>query len=317
MSYAAGAALLSLAGARADLNVFMTQPPLFSAWGRRLEAIRRQPYACIVMDLYPWVATEAGVLPRNGGLTTKLEKLSARALRQARSVIVIGRCMAERIESLGVQADRIHIVPNWADIDVVRPVAPRENRLRRVLGLGDAFVVMYSGNMGVAHSFDEVLAAAETLRADPGVAFVFIGDGSRKREVEAAARRLPNVKILGYQPVEELSHSLSLGDVHYVSLRRGFEGLVVPSKAYGAFAAGRPILYQGSDTGEIARVIDEEGVGKVVQPGDGAGLVDGILEMRAETSRRIEAGTRARALAEGRYGKVAGVERYVTALLGA
>ncbi len=66
--------------------------------------------------------------------------------------------------------------------------------------------------------------------------------------------------------MERLAESMSLGDVQFISLRKGFEGLVVPSKTYGAMAAGRAVIYQGNAKGEIARMISDRGVGVVVPP---------------------------------------------------
>jgi glycosyltransferase involved in cell wall biosynthesis len=107
---------------------------------------------------------------------------------------------------------------------------------------------------------------------------------------------------------------LAAGDVHFVSLRRGFEGLVVPSKAYGSLAAGRPIVYQGSRDGEIARMIEEEGVGIVVAPGDVEGLAAAFLRARDGHDWRRAAGERARGLAEGRYGPAAALALYEAVL---
>ncbi|MDF1563927.1 MAG: glycosyltransferase family 4 protein [Deltaproteobacteria bacterium] len=314
--YVLGASTLSGLGRGVDLNVFMTQPPLFGAWGGALGLTRGQPYACIVMDLYPHVATEAGVLPRRSVLTRGLEALAGRTLRGARAVIVIGRCMADRMAAMGVDPGRVHVIHNWSDTEAVRPVAVGDNGLRASLGLQDEFVVMYSGNLGVAHSFEEVLGAAERIGPEAGVSFVFAGEGARKREVEAAARRLPHLRVMGYQPIERLSESLSMGDVHYISLRPGFEGLVVPSKAYGVFAAGRPVLYQGAASGEIARVVEEEEVGVVLAPGDTEGLVEAILGQRDDSAGRAAAGQRARELAVGTYSREAALERYLEVLVG-
>ena len=68
--------------------------------------------------------------------------------------------------------------------------------------------------------------------------------------------------------MNKLASSLSMGDIHVISLRSGFDGLVVPSKAYGALAVGKPILDIGTPHGEIARMILEEDIGNVVPAGD-------------------------------------------------
>ena len=315
-AYAVSAALASVLGSGVDANVFLTQPPLFAAWGRVLEMLRGQPYGCLLMDLYPWVAIRAGVLAPGSALTSALWALAVHTLRHARAVMVIGRCMAEQLDTLGVARERIHLVHNWADTEVVRPVAAADNPMRRELGLAHQFVVMYSGNLGVSHDFDDLLTVAERLGPDGGVTFLVAGDGARRPAVERAVhdRRLGHVRFIDHQDYARLAQTLSVGDVHFVSLRSGFEGLVVPSKAYGICAAGRPIIYQGADGGEIARMIGEEEIGLVVPPEDPDALFRAVVYARAHPDWRRCAGVRARAVSEGRYSKRRAMEALAAAL---
>lgn len=311
-TYSLSAAIVSLLSRGVDLNVFLTQPPLFSAWGQVLRLLRRQRYLMIVMDLYPWVAIQAGAL-RPSGLPARLAgAAAATTLRRAEGVVVIGRCMAERVAALGVERERIHLIPNWADTEVVQPIPTESNRLRRELGLDGKLVVMYSGNLGVTHYFDDLLAVAGRLKKRQEVAFLVAGGGSRLSEVQDTARDagLSNVHLLGYQRHQDLALSLSAGDLHFVSLRSGFEGLVVPSKAYGVLAAGRPLIYQGSPQGEIARMIAEDEVGKVVAQGDVDGLEAAIVSALEDPPWRHRTGARARRLAEVRYSPAPGLAAY-------
>ena len=318
VTYSIGAALRSLFGPGVDCNVFLTQPPLFAVWARVLRALRGQLYCVITMDLYPWLAVEGGVM-RRGAVSTRLaEALSTFALRGADQVIVIGRCMARKVEELGIPPERIHLIRNWADTDAVRSVAKGENRMLARHGLEGRFVVMYSGNLGVSHDFRDLLAVAERLRERQDLAFLIVGDGSRREEVEEEVRRreLSNVVLLPFQPYERLSDTLGMGDIHFVSLRPGFEGLVVPSKAYGVLAAGRPIVYEGSPEGEIAQMIKEEDVGVVVDPGDPEGLAAAILRARDDPAWTAKAGERARRVAERRYSAARALLCYEEVLTG-
>lgn len=313
-SYAVGAIGRSLFGQSCDLNVFLTQPPLFSVWGYVLRVVRGQPYYCLIMDVYPDLAVHYGALREDALITQVLYATSRFALRKANEVIVIGRCMADYVESMGVSADRIHVIPNWADEDQVHPIEHLDNPLREELGLNDEFIVLYSGNMGAAHDFDDVLQVARRCRDLSDLLFIFVGDGVRRCEIEKAKQRfnLDNVMLLPFQPFDRLAQSLSLGDLHFISLRDGFEGLVVPSKAYGSLAAGRPILYQGSETGEIACMVHEEKIGSVVDCGDVDALEQSILRHFRDRSLCQAEGCRARRLVEpgGRYSRRRALEDY-------
>lgn len=311
-TYALSAAVVSIVSRHADVNVFLTQPPLFGIWGSVLHRARNQPYSVLIMDLYPWVAVAAGLLDPNGLSTRLATKLARRTLSRAQRVIVIGRCMAERVERLGIASHRIRTIHNWADPSTVQPVPPEVNRLRRQHGLHDRFVVMYSGNLGVSHYFEDLLEVAFRLRHHERIRFLFVGRGPRLAEVRSGVEKmgLRNVLFLDFQPYERLSESLSMGDIHFVSLREGFEGLVVPSKAYGALAAGRPLLYQGSASGEIARVVEEHDIGEVIPQGHPEDLEAAILRAEQDHDWRQAAGARARSLTETRYGPAAALSSY-------
>ena len=99
-----------------------------------------------------------------------------------------------------------------------------------------------------------------------------------------------------YQPRETLSESLSVADVHLVSLHPSLEGLIVPSKFYGVLAVGRPVIYLGDPEGDLARMIVENNLGIVIAPGDGTALVACIQEFASDPTRAVAMGTRGRAL---------------------
>lgn len=316
LAYSIKAALLSLFGRQVNHNLFLTQPPLFFAWGAVLQRLRRQPYTIALMDLYPDVAVQAGLLKKEGWIALLLRRLSGYGLRRADRVIAIGRCMQEHLVASGVDPSRIEVIPNWTDEETIRPLPHPKNDLRRRMGWQDKSVILYSGNLGLSHYFEDILQVALHLQYRPELVFAFMGDGRRRAEIERfkAQHQLANIELLPFQPQNQLELSLGAGDLHFVCLRPEFTGLVVPSKIYGVLAAGRPLLFQGGKEGEIARLIVEEDVGQVVVPGDVAGLEKAILSYLGDPSLTRRQGENARRLAEGRYSKRQARRSY-TALL--
>ncbi len=316
LAYIIYATLLSLFGPKVDHNLFLTQPPLFFAWGAMLQRLRHQPYTIVLMDLYPDVTIQAGFLAKGGLIAALLLRLSGYGLRRADRVIAIGRCMQERLVALGIEASRIAVIPNWADEKVIVPLLHTDNSFRKQMGWQEKFVVMYSGNIGVSHYFADILQVARRLRNRSELVFAFVGDGRRRPEIERfmAKHQLSNIKLLPFQPQSQLAQSLGAGDLHFICLRPGFTGLVVPSKTYGVLAAGRPVLFQGEKDGEIARLIDEEDIGHVVTPGDETGLEKAILTYLNDPSLTRRQGENGRRLAIGRYNKQVAQFAY-TALL--
>lgn len=318
-SYLMGTVTRTLVGRRADVNVFFSTPPLFAMWGMALRGIRRQRYVCIVQDVYPDVLVQDGALAEHSLIARAMRWLSRLIWRRADAVVVIGRCMRDLVVAGGVEAGRVLQINNWGHDAIGEPVALEDNELRAELGLTGHFVVLYSGNQGLSHSFDEILEVVRRFECeDPGVRFVFIGAGSRQAEIAQARERhsLRNIVMLPFQPAERLAQSLGLGDIHFISLRSGFEGVVVPSKAYGAMAAGRPILYLGSPEGEIARSIAEHDIGTVVGPGDVDELERAIRAYRDDPELVHRQGQRAATVSRDELGAARALQAWSALLLG-
>ena len=145
--------------------------------------------------------------------------------------------------------------------------------------------------MGHPHPVKAILEAAKELSWNPRILFLFIGDGVRKREIESYVQKesLNNVKSLPYQPREMLKFSLSAGDVHLVSLRKGLEGLLVPSKIYGIMASGRPVIFLGSEKSEVGEIIQNARGGYVVSEDDSPQLVKylALMEHLPEMGKKL------------------------------
>ncbi|HSJ10935.1 MAG TPA: glycosyltransferase family 4 protein [Longimicrobiales bacterium] len=309
--YVLSAVRRSLFGHAVDMNVFLTQPPLFFLWGMALKALRRQRYGVVLMDLYPDVLVESGLARRSAPHIRLAAWATRLGHRSADALFAIGRCTREYMIRAGVRPERVHLTPNWSN-DAVRPIARLQNPLRDELGLGDRFVVMYSGNIGVSHDFDDIIEVARRMKNEDGIRFVFAGDGSRRRELERArdTEGLDNIVLLPFQPVENLARSLALGDMHFVSLRERFEAVVVPSKTYSVLNAGRAILYQGHTGGEIARMVEEEDIGLVVAPGDADALEAAVRRAMADPQQVAAWGERAHRLSQARYSQESAIQRY-------
>lgn len=297
---------------RVDSVLFLTNPPFLAILGAWLKKIRKERFVYVLMDVYPDVAVQGGIIGNGKRIARVLGRLATFTVKNADAVVVLGDDMKEAVVRQGASPDRVHIIRNWADPDKIFPVPPEKNRLRREWGLEGKFVVTYSGNFGVSHDFDDLLHVAGELASDDRIRFLFIGDGIRRPQVEkfVSSRKLRNVIFRPYQDASILPESLSAGDVHYISLREGFEGLVVPSKAYGVMASGRPIVYQGMEAGEIAQTVLKEGIGFVVPPGDREGLKQRILELQANPDLRRSRGEAARRALEERYSASIGLDLY-------
>jgi colanic acid biosynthesis glycosyl transferase WcaI len=297
----AGAALARLP--RHDVIIAMTTPPLIAAAAAALKGPKRSRLVYWVQDLYPDVAVAFGALDRRSAVTRMMAATSRTVMRRSDRLVVLGEAMGERCVAAGADRARVTVIPNWADSDAVRPVEHGKNGLRDELARGARTIVMYSGNMGRAHDIATLLDAARQLRDRADVAFIFIGDGAKKAEVEAAARELPNVRLSPYQSRDQLSESLSAGDLHLIGLSPEMEGLIEPSKLYGVMAVGRPTLFVGPKGSEVARTIARHDCGRVFENGDASGLAAAIAELVDAPELCRAMGARARAALVQRYSR--------------
>ena len=210
--------------------------------------------------------------------------------------------MHDRMLARGIDESALIVIPNWADTNNVRPLPRAGNPFREANGIGDRPVVMYSGNLGVAHPFNAILDAAQLLQQKmPEALLLIVGDGPRLADVQARVEQeqLTNVQFFPLQPHDKLAESLSAADLHLACMYDELCGLVVPSKVYGILAAGRPCVFIGPEKSEAARVILENECGSVLPAKlNGNELAEVIIEWLGNPDRLLQAGTRARAAAE-------------------
>ena len=287
-----------------DIVVAKTDPPLVSIIA--LLATQRSGAHLVnwLQDIYPEVAANLGLSIFRGPLGGALSFVRDKTLKMAVANVVVGERMRERLVCRGIPAKSINVIHNWSDDEQISAIEPANNPLRRQWRLDGKFVVGYSGNLGRAHEFDTVLEASELLRHDPRIVFAFIGGGQHVGELTrlVRARGLDHMfRFIPYQDRELLKYSLSVPDIHWISLKPAVEGMIVPSKFYGISAAGRPIIAITASDGEIARLIREYACGLIVEPGQAKALAEAILRLSADASLISCMGARARAMLNERF----------------
>lgn len=295
-----------------DCSLVFTNPPLIASAGWLLKRLRGTKFVYVVEDLYPDVAIQLGFLRRNSRVTQWLSRLSIGLLQRADRVVALGDGMKQALLERGVQEEKIVIIPNWADGEQVYPLEAARNWFVGHHRLAGKFVVQYSGHLGEAHDFSTMLGAARKLNSRDDIVFQFIGEGPRKREIEAFKRdhRLRNVVLLPYQQRQHLRYSLGAADVGLISLKPELEPLMLPSKVYGIMAAGRPFLYIGSEEGDISQLARVARCGFTVPLGNVDLLEKLILKLYQDESLRQTLGRNARAFFLANFDRKVSTARY-------
>ncbi len=302
-SFYAGALGHTLSGARADVVLTLTTPPLLGLAGTLARTFRGAAHFIWEMDLYPDIAVALGTF-RAGSLADRLVGLLADfSRRRAEGTIVLGSCMRDRLKARGIPPDKILVAENWVDPALVAP-QPFP---------GGPLSVLYSGNLGLAHDIDTVADAIGRL--DPArFRFVFAGGGPRREPLQA---RCPQARFLPYQSQADLASHLGGCHIGLVTQNPETCGTLVPSKVYAYMAAGRPFVFIGPPESTPARIAARHGCGWRIAPGDAHSLVELLQRLQAQPDRVRLAGARARAAFSGSNDRETGVARILHILCGA
>ncbi len=289
--YALAASFKILTGT-AQLNVFFTQPPLFIIWASWLSRIRGTRYIIHVQDLYPDFLGKTGHLNESGWLYQWLDKKMISALNKAEEIIVIGKCMERLIKNKVAANKVIHTSINIPSATKERNIL---NQLDK-LNIKNKFNILYAGNMGMAHHFDSIISVAQELSVShPDIHFLFVAQGKKRNQAENYLEQgFSNMTLIKYPPHEVFMSLLLETDLHYISLRPEFSGILVPSKFYSSLAIGKPILFEGPAESEVGIQMTEHGLGAVIDLDDKASLKSAILkyysdqELLAYTGKAVQ-----------------------------
>lgn len=274
---------------RPDILICMSTPPYLALLGLFLKILKKVKLVFWLQDVYPDLAVVFGVISEKSLLTRILTWLSQYLYRGSDMIVSIGHSMQQRLVRQGVAQDKIQIIENWADPQdfyLDDSELANINPIRQQLGLRDQFVILYSGNMGVAHDFTIIQQAMQHFQHDEHIAFVFIGDGKKKSELISWCKenKLQHIYFLPYQPRENLKYSMHVGDVSLITMSALAVGLVVPSKFYAAIATGIPVLAVAPENSELHSAIQEHQCGVCVSNNDYVGLLQGIEKLRCNAN---------------------------------
>jgi colanic acid biosynthesis glycosyl transferase WcaI len=280
--------------------------------------VRSTPLVIIAQDLYPEVLFASEVLKKSSWSGRALQGLFSWAYRRARKVIVLGPCMEARVRNKGVAPERIVTISNWATGQLAAIDRAEENPLRARWNLQNCFVALYSGNLGLAHEFDTLLEGVRrAVERTPQLVLVFIGRGSRHEQVRARTRALglqEQVRFFDYVSAEEMRFSIGLADVAVVTLRAGFEGVVVPSKLFGYMARGVPTLYIGPN-GDVADIVRSGNCGAVCAPGESQRVAQVLSDAAADPALLRHWAINAQTLYEQKFKRELALEAYVALVM--
>jgi len=278
---------------RSDLVLAMTDPPIEGIAGALVGRLSSRPFVYNIRDMYPDMAV-GGSIVRPGSLTARWEAMHRWALRRAARVIVLGEDMRDRIVAKGVDPGRVVISRDG--INIPESLPSPDNPVAREIRGDFRFVLVHAGNLGFYGAWQTLISAIRMLENE-GVGLVFVGEGAMKAKVEEMAAGCRAVRFLPFRPASEVPLVLSSGDMHVVTVKRGLEGVVVPSKLYPTLAAGRPVLGVAPEECDVVRIIRRSGCGLASNPDDPNAVVEAIRGVLHDSEQIRKMGLSAREIA--------------------
>jgi colanic acid biosynthesis glycosyl transferase WcaI len=264
---------------RCDVVLAMTDPPFEGIVGAIVSMLKGKPYVYNIRDMYPDMAV-GGSIVEPGLLARVWERMHRWALRRASRMIVLGVDMRARIMAKGIDSAGIEIVRDGADI--LPPDAPPpalDDEIIRAIRGDFRFVFLHAGNLGFYGAWETLIEAAKQLeKTNPDLGLVFVGEGAQRDRLVELADGCKSIRFLPFFPAIKIPSVMAAGDVHVITVKKGLEGVVVPSKLYGVLAAGRPILAVTDIASDVSAITQERKCGYAASPQT---AVQVFLAMRA------------------------------------
>lgn len=295
-------------------DVVLITNPALETWLPTIwhSVFRRRPLVYSVFDVYPDVGIKLGIF-RSKWIINLVSLLERSCLNSAAAVQIISESFRESLSRLGVQESKMKLIPIWVDDELIQPL-PKVNSFSKEFGLTEKFILLYAGNIGLSQGLDSVLEAARLIENDPEIEFVFVGDGTAKKDLQAEAEKLKltNVQFIPFQPRERLPEVLASADISLISLKKQIGEDSLPSKTYSALASGRPIIASTDENSELAWLIGQANAGMIIPVENAKAFADAATTLKKDRELLIKLGENGRRYIEQHHSVGIAVQSFVS-----
>ena len=298
---------------RGDRILVVTTPPSMPFVVATAALAKGASYTLLIHDNYPEMLIAVGKSKPGSALVKTISFFNRWLYKSAAKIIAVGRDMHLLLTKKTAGLDiPIATIPNWAELESVSPNSRSENQLLKELGLSNKFVFLYAGNIGHPNDVESIVDCANAVVGRDEIHFIFLGAGAKRKWLEDRITQLSlsNVTVLDPRPRKDQNVFLNACDVAVVSLVKNMVGVSMPSRTYNILAVGKPILALTETGSELARVVEEEGIGWITPPGEPESLTRVVLEIVGDSHRLPAMAEAARAAALEKYSLATALDKY-------
>lgn len=290
-------------------------PPIQGAMAAMVKKCRRDhiPFVYNLQDIFPDSLAGTGLAKKDGLLWKIGRVIEDFTYRNADKIIVISQDFKRNIMAKGVPEEKIEVIYNWVDQNMVVDVSREQNKLFDMYDLDrNKFYITYCGNIGLTQNMDMLMETAKELESIEDLHFVLVGNGAYKEKLEEIIqqRGIRNVTLLPFQPYEDISHVFSLGDASLVISKPGVGENSVPSKTWSIMSASRPVL-ANFDENELKTIIADHKCGIFTKAGDKEAFKEAILTLYNDRELCKEYGRNGRQFVMDNLTREVGTQKYV------
>jgi colanic acid biosynthesis glycosyl transferase WcaI len=270
LSFGISSGLRILFGERPDV-IYSNSWPIFATGIMVIVArLRQVPFVLRVQDVYPESLESQRRVTTRGWALRLLRQCDGLIARTSQKLLVISPVFQQLYENdRGVPAEKVHVIPNWGNDDLVDTGLGAGLTFREKLGIPkDAFVAVYAGNVGVASNAEMLLDAFAKLKDRMHIYLVIAGDGSQLGICRSEADRQHLDRVVIHTPwkTEETGSVLQMADVLLLPTKGKQSLNSIPSKLITYLLSGRPVIAAVLPESDTATAILGCGAGWVVDP---------------------------------------------------
>lgn len=323
-------ALFSKYTKNVDVMFLASTPPYQGLLGAAVKKFRKIPFVYNLQDIFPDSLVGTGLAKKNGVLWKIGRVIENITYRNADKIIVISQDFKRNIMAKGVPEEKIEVIYNWVDQNMVVDVPREQNKLFDMYGLDRSkFYITYNGNIGLTQNMEMLAEVAREFEQDGrgDIHFVLTGNGAywdtlvaklkgiRKEERHTApdgteSITFGNITLLPFQPYEDISHVFSLGDASLVISKPGVGENSVPSKTWSIMSASRSVL-ANFDENELKSIIADNHCGIFTKAGDKDAFKEAILTLYGDRELCKEYGRNGRQFVMDNLTREVGTQKYV------